>query len=229
MTVVALVPARDEAACVAATVAGLLSISNVDRVIVIDDGSSDDTADLARRAGAEVLRLESGRGKGAALQVGLQRAGYADALLLIDADVGATAAHAAALLGPILGGRADMTVGILPRPPHSGGIGAVKWLARRGISLLAGGFTAEAPLSGQRALSSAAVDAATPFAAGFGVEVALTVRALRAGLTVLEVPVEMSHAATGRDLAGFAHRWRQFRDVLATLARLAMERVSPSR
>ena len=64
----------------------------------------------------------------------------------------------------------------------------------------------------------------TPFAAGYGAEVALTIRALRAGLRVVEIPVAMRHAATGRDLAGFCHRGRQFIDILATLVALGFER-----
>jgi hypothetical protein len=64
----------------------------------------------------------------------------------------------------------------------------------------------------------------TPFAFGYGVEVALTVRALRSGLRVLEVQTTMSHDATGRDAVGFAHRGRQFLHVARALARLALER-----
>ncbi|MDP2300742.1 MAG: hypothetical protein Q8M55_08535, partial [Actinomycetota bacterium] len=59
------------------------------------------------------------------------------------------------------------------------------------------------------------------------VEVALTVRVSRAGGRVLEVPTTMRHAATGRDLAGFLHRGRQFVAVAVSLARLALERQSP--
>jgi hypothetical protein len=50
-------------------------------------------------------------------------------------------------------------------------------------------------------------------------EVAMTVDALRAGLRVVEVPTTMSHRETGRDLAGFLHRGKQFRDILAAIAR----------
>jgi hypothetical protein len=99
----------------------------------------------------------------------------------------------------------------------------VKGLARRGIRTLSG-FEATAPLSGQRALSRHAWMAATPFARGYGVEVALTVRAASAGQRLLEVPTTMGHAATGRDIAGFAHRGRQFVQVGLALVRLAFDR-----
>jgi hypothetical protein len=76
------------------------------------------------------------------------------------------------------------------------------------------GFRAAEPMSGQRALSQQAVTAVRPLAAGFGVELGITVDAVRAGLRVMEVPVEMEHAPTGRDLQGFLHRLRQGRDHL---------------
>jgi UDP-GlcNAc:undecaprenyl-phosphate GlcNAc-1-phosphate transferase len=58
-----------------------------------------------------------------------------------------------------------------------------------------------------------------PLAAGFGVETRMTIDALRAGLDVREVEVDLGHRATGRDVTGFVHRGRQLRDILlATLA-----------
>lgn len=223
--VVALVPAHDEAAGIVGTVTAARAIEGVTRVIVIDDGSSDGTAQLAETAGAQVVRLPANRGKGAALQAGLEAAGSDyDVLLLLDADLGPTAGRAAALVEPVLVRDADMTVAVLPRPAGSGGFGLVKGLARAGIRTLGRGFLASAPLSGQRALDPAAVAACTPFASRYGAEVALTVRALRAGLTVAEIPIPMAHTATGRDLAGFAHRGRQFLDVAATLLALTFSR-----
>ncbi|MHB8925416.1 MAG: glycosyltransferase family 2 protein [Coriobacteriia bacterium] len=222
MRVVALIPAHNEELCVGRTVRAASGIPAVSRVVVVDDGSSDDTSSMARDAGAEVIRLERNAGKGGALNAGLHHVrDDADVVLLLDADLGETAASGAALLGPVLSGDADMTVGVLPKPPGSGGFGLVKGVARLGIRSLGGGFETSAPISGQRALNRAAWQAATPFAAGYGAEVALTVRALRAGLRVLEVPVRMTHAATGKDLAGFVHRGRQFAHIVTTLARLA--------
>jgi len=224
VSVVALVPAHNEAERIVATVRGALSVESIDRVIVIDDASSDDTASLARDAGAEVVRLDTNVGKGGALQAGLASVAHdADVLVLLDGDLGSTATEAGALIGPILAGDADMTIATLPRPPASGGFGLVKGLARWGIRALSG-FRATAPLSGQRALSRAGWEAATPFATGYGVEVGLTVRAARAGMRLLEVPTTMTHAATGRDVAGFAHRGRQFVQVASALVRLAIGR-----
>lgn len=224
MNVVALIPAHNEVARVGATVGSVRASGCIDRVLVIDDGSEDATAEVARRTGADVLRLDVNTGKGGALQAGLDAAAAdADVLVLLDADLGESAGQVGALVEPVLDGSADMAVAVLPRPVGSGGFGLVKGLARHGIAVLTG-LRATAPLSGQRALSRAAWVAATPFAGSYGVEVALTVRVCRAGLRVTEVPTTMSHAATGRDVGGFAHRGRQFVAVLATLVRLGFER-----
>ncbi len=225
MSVIVLMPAHNEAERIAASVTAAASVPGVDRVVVIDDGSTDGTTDIARTAGADVITLSHNLGKGGALQAGLDAVrAEADVIVLLDADLGATASQCDALLAPVLAGDADMTVARLPRPAGSGGFGLVKGLARFGIKRLGGGFMAEAPLSGQRALDRDAWEAAEPFASGYGAEVALSIRVLRAGLRIVEVPTDMAHAATGRDLAGFAHRGRQFLDVATALARLALER-----
>ncbi len=224
MRVAVLIPAHDESARVGRTVRAVIGLPVVDRVVVVDDGSTAGTAEAGAEAGAEVIRLERNRGKGGALEAGLAALrGEVDVLVLLDADLAESAAEALPLITPVLDGTADMTVGILPRPARSGGFGLVKGVARRGIRLLCG-FTPSAPLSGQRALSSAAQRVATPFARGFGVEVALTVRVARAGLRIREIPVAMTHDATGRDVGGFIHRGRQFIDVVRTLAGLGLRR-----
>lgn len=225
MSVIVLMPAHNEAERISASVTAARSVCGVDRVIVIDDGSSDTTPALAVAAGAEVIVMPTNVGKGGALQAGLDAVREdADVLVLLDADLGSTAAEAELLIAPVRAGSADMTVAVLPRPAGSGGFGLVKGLAKRGIAALGNGFDSLAPLSGQRALDRAAWQAAEPFASGYGAEVALTVRVLRAGLRVAEVPVSMTHAATGKDIAGFAHRGRQFVHVLGALVRLTFER-----
>lgn len=226
MTVIALVPAFNEAERIVATVTAIESVTGIDRIIVIDDGSTDDTVACARQTGARVVELGTNRGKGAALDTGYALAQDADVIVLLDADLAESAAEAHALLQPIFAGQADMVIARFPRPTGKAGFGLVMGLARFGIRRLGGPFEALAPLSGQRALTAAAARICTPFAFGYGVEVAMTVRALRAGLRVVEVPTTMGHAATGRTLAGFRHRGRQFAHVLTAITRLALERPS---
>jgi hypothetical protein len=226
MRTVALIPAHNEAERIASTLEALASVPGIDEIIVVDDASTDDTAKIALQRHATVVRLERNLGKGGALETGAAAAGDPDVLVLLDGDLGATASQAGALLAPVVEGTADMSIAAFPRPVGKAGFGLVKGLARWGIRRLGGPFDAQAPLSGQRALTRSALAACRPFAAGYGVEVALTVRALRAGLRVVEVETTMAHASTGRDLAGFVHRGRQFGHVARALVRLARE---PSR
>jgi glycosyltransferase involved in cell wall biosynthesis len=211
------VPARNEAGRVGATVAAIRSIPEVDEVVVVDDGSTDGTAAEAEAAGARVVRLERDLGKGAALERGVSET-EAPILLLVDADLGESAAATRVLLAPVLANEADLAVAASPSTGDPSGFGLVEGFARWGIRRLTGRDLAR-PISGQRAVRRAVIEAAGGFAPGFGPETGLTVDALRAGYRVVEVPCAISHRRTGRDAAGFLHRARQGADIARSLAR----------
>ena len=213
--VVAVVAAYEGAGTIADTVAALLAIDGVTRVVVVDDGSSDATAERAAEAGAVVERLPANAGKGAAVAAGVKSAADADVYLLVDADVGATAAATRALLRPVVDGDADMAIGVLPPAGGRGGFGAVKRLAAAGIRR-ATGFEPRAPLSGQRAARGDLLRSLV-LADRFGLEAAMTIDALRAGARVVEVDVVMEHRHTGRRLSGFRHRAGQGIDIVRAL------------
>jgi hypothetical protein len=214
-TVVAIVPAKDRADSVAATVRALRALDAVDRVVVVDDGSTDATAVLAQGAGAHVVRLPVNRGKGGAVLEAVARCPDADVFLLIDADLATTAGAADLLLAPVLDGDADLTIGVLPPAGGRGGFGKVRDLAARGIRR-ACGLEVRAPLSGQRAVRADLLRDLVD-AERFGLEVAMTIDAQRKGARVLEVDVPMDHRHTGRSLAGFRHRAGQGMDILRSL------------
>jgi hypothetical protein len=213
--IVAIVPAKDRVDSVGATVRALRSLDRVDRVLVVDDGSVDATADAARTAGAEVLRLPVNRGKSAAVAAGVDACPEAEVFLLVDADVGDTATAAACLLDPVVDDRADLVVGVMPAAERRGGLGSVRRLAGAGIRR-ACGVRVEAPLCGQRAVRAAYLRALDPVSR-FGLEVAMTIDAVRAGARLVEVEVPMDHRHTGRSVRGFAHRGRQGADVVEAL------------
>jgi glycosyltransferase involved in cell wall biosynthesis len=211
-----LIPAYNEAERIAATVEAARSLPPVAEDVVIDDGSTDETGSVAERAGARVIRLEQNQGKAAALMAG-GKVAEGEFLLLLDADLGATAREAEKLLGPVLSGEFAMSVATFPVVPgRGGGAGIVVRTARGGIQRATGRVMA-APLSGQRCLSRAAWDAAQPLAPGFGVETAMTIAVLRAGLSVVEIETRMDHRVTQNDWRGRLHRLRQLRDVLWAL------------
>ena len=213
MRVVALVAARNESGRVGDTVTAIRGIPGVDEVVVADGASGDGTAEEALAAGARVLVGPNAGGKGGTLEGALARIEPADLYLLLDADLGATAGEGAALLEEVRAERADLAIGVLPREPRHGGFRLVKRAGGAAIRRLCG-FRAQEPLSGQRAITAEALQAVRPLAPGFGVEVAMTVDVVRAGFRVVEVPVDMRHAPTGRDLSGFVHRARQGLDLL---------------
>ena len=236
--VLALVPARNEAERVGATVRALRRLPGVAEVLVVSDGSDDATSDRALEAGAHCLDLPRNIGKGGALNAGLaalmgrvaeRLSPEPAALLLADADLAETASRLGRLLDPVLAGEADLAIADLPAQRGAGGFGVAMGLARRGMARATGRTMAE-PLSGQRAVRWEALPALLPFAPGFGVEVAMTMDALQAGLRVVEVEVDLRHNATGKDLAGLRHRARQARAIVRELSRRkAWRPAAPSR
>jgi len=228
LPVVVVIPARDEAQRIAATIAAAHRLDGVELVVVVDDGSTDATATIARTSGAKVVCHPANRGKAAALVTGTgvaaEQLAAEHLLLFVDADLGDSAAALAALVPPVSSGEADMSIAILPpqRAP-GGGRGLVVRLARRGVEDLTGWVPTQ-PLSGMRCLNQTAYLVALPLARGWGVEVGLTVDVLRAGLRVVEVPCELHHRVTGSDWRAQLHRARQYRDVGLALAQRRLAR-----
>lgn len=217
MKVVAVVPSYEEEQLVGETVRSLLSIDEVDRVLVVDDGSTDHTAKSALDAGAGMVVNSPNLGKGKSLNRVLPHLDF-DVLLLIDGDLGSSAREAGALLETVLRGEAELAIAAFPPPEVKGGFGLAQGIARRGIERLTG-RQMTSPLSGQRALTREVYGATSPFECGFGVEVGMTVDAIHYGYRVVEVETDMFHKETGRDIAGFVHRGRQFVDILKVLAK----------
>jgi hypothetical protein len=224
--VAVVIPARDEADRIAATVTAAAGMAGVALVMVVDDGSRDATAAVAQRAGAVVTRHGRNRGKGAAMETGAEAVRVLDQrehrdrprhLLFLDADVAATAAQAGPLIDPVLAGTADMTIAVFSATVKLGGLGLVVGLSGAGIQRATGWRPAQ-PLNGQRCLTRAAFEAARPLARGWGVETGLTIDLLRQGFRVTEVEVDLAHRATGTGMRAQLHRAHQLTDVARALA-----------
>jgi glycosyltransferase involved in cell wall biosynthesis len=217
-----IVTAHNEADRIAATLAALALAFPDAPVFLADDGSADATPDIAAARGAFVVRSERVIGKGGAatlaareaLRHALVHAGDEDAqsiFVLCDGDLGESAAELRALAEAIRRGDTDMAVAAFARRV-GGGIGLALAFARWAI-LRRCGLRTTAPMSGQRALCVRALQDALPFAHGFGMEVGITIDAVRAGHRVAEIELDLAHRATGRTPAGFAHRAHQLADI----------------
>jgi len=140
-------------------------------------------------------------GKGDALNagVGLVRerivdghVGVPDTLLLADGDLAASAVELRRLLDAMANKSIEMAIADLPPQMGAAGFGLAKGLATAGIKHLSG-IVVRGPLSGQRAIRWVALPAIVPFAPNFGVEVAMTLAAVAAGMDVKEIEVSRSH------------------------------------
>ena len=203
-------------------------------VWVADDGSTDATSELARRAGARVVRSERMVGKGASVTLAArdslqevqsarthERARVPEQesnathdpepiFILCDGDLAESASGLGALADTVRGGGADMAVAVFATRVGGGvglAVGFARWAIRRRC-----GLTMRAPISGQRVLRASVLENVLPFARGFGMEIGMTIDAARAGYRIAEVELDLSHRATGRTLSGFLHRGRQLAD-----------------
>jgi glycosyltransferase involved in cell wall biosynthesis len=226
-----IIPARNEAVLISATTRAALTLAGADIVVVVDDGSTDETASLAAAAGAHVIRHARNRGKAAAMETGAEAVRLIESaaagavvtgtgprhLLFLDADLAESAVAAGPLADPVRAGTADMTIAVFTTRVRKGGFGVVTTAAGAGIEFATGWRPAQ-PLNGQRCLTRAAFTAALPLARGWGVETGMTIDLLRKGLRITEVDVPLSHRATGNDWQAQVHRLRQLADVTTALA-----------
>lgn len=208
------VAAHDEADRIGETVAALRGAFPGSPIWVADDASTDGTAEVAMAAGARVVSRGRPHGKGgnvtAAAEAALSDGASPQTVLLCDGDLGGSATALALLVERVEAGECDLAIAAFARRV-GGGFGLALGFARLVIRRLCG-YEAGAPISGQRAMRAEVLRVALPFARGYGMEIGMTVDAVRAGFRVGEYPLDLSHRATGRTLAGFVHRGRQLAD-----------------
>lgn len=203
MRVVAIIPAHNEEGSVGDVVRELLATPchgvSLTRVIVVDNASSDRTAQCASDAGAEVL-VESELGYGAACLRGLAELGQADVALFVDADHSDRVSEWPLLLSPILSGKFDFVVG--SRLLGSAEPGALLPQARFGNRLATflmnrlydSPFTDLGPF---RAIRVASLMRLQMIDRDFGWTVEMQLKALRLGLRCCEVPVSYRKRVSG--------------------------------
>lgn len=191
VSVAAVVPALNEAQAIARVVDGLRAQPLIDRVIVVDNGSTDGTGAIAEAAGAEVV-VEPRRGYGRACRAGVRAANGAEVVVLLDGDAADDPDDLPRVLGPVLRGEADLVVGSRSREARErGAMTPQQVLGNRVAARL------------MRALHGTPVTDLGPFRAirrdhllalgmsemTYGWSVEMVVKSRRAGLRYLEVPV----------------------------------------
>lgn len=202
------VPALNEEETVGPIVELLVSIELLDEVIVVCDGCTDNTAQLAGDAGASVIELDENVGKGGAMMEGV-RAARNHVVLFLDADlIGLTEEGVISLVTPVLEGQADMTVGIFEQ-------GRVATDFAQTVAPF---------LSGQRVVKRSLLEGMSDLdASRFGVEIALTRFAMENDLVVEEIVLkDMSHRMKEEKLGfvkGVAARMRMYWEIASYMAK----------
>jgi glycosyltransferase involved in cell wall biosynthesis len=189
--VVAIVPAHNEERFIGSVV--LKTRKYVDEVIVVDDGSSDGTAEVAEAAGAIVIRHERNQGKGAALNSGFGKARDLgpEAIVTLDGDWQHLVDELPLVVAPVLEGQADVVVGSRYLENNSG-VPLHRILGHRAFTFLTNlvsGVHVTDSQSGFRAFSPRAAAAAEFSSAGFSVESEMQFLARQHQLKVVEVPI----------------------------------------
>ena len=216
--VVVVIPAFNEERFIASVVLKILRFPV--KVIVVDDGSSDDTSGIAQAAGATVVRHPVNRGKGQALNTGFTagRSLNPAAIVVIDADGQHLPEQLVDVVRPVLNGEADIVVGSRYLQPRRG-VPAHRvmghWFFNQTTHMLSGVKVTDSQ-SGYRAFSPKAYNADLFHSSDFSVESEMQFQAHQYGLRVKEVPITIRYTDKPKRSV-----WQQGLVVLNGVLRLA--------
>lgn len=198
-----LIPAYNASATLRGVIEGIKVF--VSSIVVVDDGSTDATAQIAQAAGAQVLRHQINRGKGVALRTGfwfLLQQGY-EAIITMDADGQHNASYIPVLIHAYEEGRGDIVIG-----SRAGEFHAMSWLRRfwnqlgvKAVSKLIGTPLTDTQ-SGYRLIKAEVLQGLPLRATGYEVELELLIKACKRRHRVVEIPVT-THFIDGRHSSHF--------------------------
>lgn len=195
MRTIAVIPAFNEELTIASVV--LMSMHHVDEVVVVNDGSSDRTAELAEKAGATVINMDENSGKGAAVLAGFSYArenGY-DALVMLDADGQNDPSEIPTVLSPIVDDDADLVIG--SRFLTKGhGIPAYRQVGQKVLNIVtnvSSGAMVGDSQSGFRAMNRDCLKAMIMESNGFNLETDMINKAADNEMRIAEVPVRVRY------------------------------------
>lgn len=228
--VAAIIPAHNVGRDIAPTIRACRAIPGVDLLIVVDDGSDDNTGSYARAAGAVVVRHSVERGRASAIETGVKVAAMRDhadwpprLLLILSADLGESAVEASALVEAVMTGEADLACAVPASTEQHSGRSHARNMARARIRRSTG-WEPTCPFSLVRCATREAIQASMPFMKGYGLEIAMTIDVLVAGLSVVEIPCHFEHSGADKSLGELKPSLR-FADAALASARLTVRRV----
>lgn len=179
-----IIPAYNEEETVAKVVGVVKKAAYVDEIIVVNDGSSDQTESEAIKAGAKVINHETNKGKGEALKTGYKQS-ECDIIAFIDADIrNLTSDKVESMIKPILEGKTDIT-----KTKFSRASGRVTELtAKPLLNFFFPEISFEQPLSGQFAARKEVLKKIN-FESDYGVDVGIVIDADVLGISIMEVDI----------------------------------------
>ncbi|MGB4252250.1 MAG: glycosyltransferase family 2 protein [Candidatus Methanoculleus thermohydrogenotrophicum] len=194
----AIIPAYNEGLVIGSVV--LQARKHADRVIVVDDGSLDRTAETARLAGAEVIRFEENGGKAKAMMAGFARArelGY-EAVVMLDGDGQHNPDEIPIVAAPVLAGVADLVIGsrfldVKANIPAYRRAGQTVLNGFTNLSVDGGSFATTDSQSGFRALSRRALENLNFSSEGYNIESDMIAHFAPLGLKMAEVPISVTY------------------------------------
>lgn len=212
-----ILPAYNEEVSIGSIV--LLTKLYADSVIVVDDGSSDRTAEIARKAGAEVIIHEINQGKGGALKTGFTAAANlgADIIVTMDSDGQHNPADIPKLVDPIIKGEADIANGSRYLNGHSTDTPIYRRLGQTILdrfTSLNSGLKITDSQSGFRAFSVSTVGVFRFNARGMAIESEMLADAGKAGLRTKEVEIGVRYDVDGSTLSPIKHGFEVFAKIL---------------
>ena len=208
-----IIPAYNEGERIKDTLDNIVNINIIDEILVVDDGSKDNTADVLKNYNNPKVKYHvqnPNQGKGKALEKGLEMVDEkSEIIVFLDADVGKTSSEVTKIITPVIEGDCDVAIARFRPAKRKGGMGFVKRLARDSVYEITG-VELNSTISGQRAFKREVIEKFDTIPDGYGVEVGMTIDILKWNYTVKEYIVDMTHNETGRNLSGFMHRGKQY-------------------
>ncbi|MEJ6950123.1 glycosyltransferase family 2 protein [Natronospora cellulosivora (SeqCode)] len=208
------IPAYNEEDIIGCTLNNL-TFSWIDQIIVVNDGSSDNTKNIIQKYKVELLDLKENCGKGNAINQGILET-CGDIILIIDADLGESVVEIEKLIEPLIDREAKVEFTIAVLPIIGGGLGFVRKLADISLKYLIG-ENMRAPLSGQRAFKRDVLEKIYPLREGFGLEMGINIALFKNNIKFEEVDCEFQHRITKQSFSGYIHRSKQFLDIIKSI------------